>query len=354
MSEVNFDHLHAVHLVWLALLVGGMVLYGLWQRRRGLRRFASAGLVPRLAPLPHWGGGVTRALVLTAALSLLAVAIMGPRWGESEELLIRRDIDVMVLLDVSRSMLAEDIAPNRLERAKLAIREDLLPALGGDRIGLITFAGVARLACPLTTDYGFFRLALDDVSIQSAPRGGSLIGDAIRASVGHFDQTLETHRLLILITDGEDQESFPVEAARGVWEDDKIAILALAIGDELEGTRIPIRTENGTSYVEHEGKTVWTKANFDDLREIAKIGPSHSFVPVGTRNFDLGKLYKRVVQTFDSEEEVDTEKVPLPARFHYFALAALALLLINAFWKPSSNGPAAVRVSQAVQREAAG
>jgi len=160
--------------------------------------------------------------------------------------------------------------------------------------------------------------------------------------------------LIILITDGEDQESYPVEAARGVWQDDKIAILALALGDEREGTRIPIRTENGVSYVEHDGQTVWTKANFDDLRHIAQISPSHSFVPVGTRNFDLGTLYRRVVQTFDSEEEVDTETVPQPARFHYFALAALALLLINAFWKAGPSGPPALRVSPAMNREAAG
>lgn len=354
MSAVSFDHLNSIHLVWLALLAGMAILYGLWQRRRGLRRFATAGLVSRLAPLPDWGGGVARALIVAVALSLLVVAIMGPRWGESEEQIIRRNIDVMVLLDVSRSMLAEDIAPNRLERAVLSIREDLLPALGGDRIGLMTFAGVARLACPLTTDYGFFRLALEDVSIQSAPRGGSLIGDAIRASTAHFDSPLETHRLIVLITDGEDHESFPVEAARGVWEDDKIAVLALALGDEREGTRIPIRSERGISYLEHEGQTVWTKANFDDLRAIARIGPSHSFVPVGTRNFDLGELYARVVQTFDSEEQVDTETVPKPARFHYFALTALGLLLMNAFWRSGPSGPATIRVSQATQREAAG
>jgi Ca-activated chloride channel family protein len=354
MSEVSFDHLHSVHFVWLALMVGALMLYGLWQRRRGLRRFAASGLILRLAPLPNWLGGSTRAVTVTIALGLLAIALMGPRWGESQEQIIRRNIDVMVVLDVSRSMLAEDIAPNRLERAKLAIREDLLPALGGDRIGLITFAGVARLACPLTTDYGFFRLALDDVSIQSAPRGGSLIGDAIRSSTGHFDSPLDTHKLIVLITDGEDQESYPIEAARGVWEDDQIAVLALALGDERDGTRIPIRTKNGVSYLQHDGETVWTKANFDDLRAIARIGPSNSFVPVGTRDFNLGDLYRRVVQTFDAEEQADSEAVPEPARFHYFALAALGLFLINAFWRAEGGGRSVARASQATQREAAG
>lgn len=354
MNEVNFDHLNFVHLVWPALLVGAAMLYGVWQRRRGLRRFASVGLISRLAPLPDWTGGLSRACVFTFALALLAIAIMMPRWGESEEQIIRRNIDVMVLLDVSRSMLAEDIAPNRLERAVLAIREDLLPALGGDRIGLMAFAGVARLACPLTTDYGFFRLALDDVSTQSAPRGGSLIGDAIRASIAHFDSPIDTHKLIVLITDGEDHESFPVEAAGSVWNDEEIAVLALALGDEREGTRIPIQDQRGTSYIEHEGQTVWTKANFDDLRAISRISPSHSFVPVGTRNFDLGQLYSRVVQTFDSEEEIANERVPKPARFHYFALAALALLLLNAFWPPNQTRPDTLRLSQATQREAAG
>ncbi len=161
-------------------------VYGIWQRQRALRRFAAPGLLPRLAPPLGWGRRLLRLGLIVACLVALVAAIINPRWGEQEQQVVRRNVDVLVLLDVSRSMLARDIAPNRLERALLSIRDDLLPALGGDRIGLITFAGVPTLACPLTNDYGFFRLALSDVSTESSPRGGTLIGErhfARRASV---------------------------------------------------------------------------------------------------------------------------------------------------------------------------
>ena len=108
--------------------------------------------------------------VTAVVLVLLTAAIIHPRWGEAEQQVASRGVDVMVCLDVSRSMLARDIAPNRLERAKVALRDDLLPTLAGDRVGLIAFAGVPRLKCPLTNDYGFFRLALDDIDTSSAPR----------------------------------------------------------------------------------------------------------------------------------------------------------------------------------------
>ena len=251
---------------------------------------------------------------------------------------MRRNIDVIVLLDVSRSMLARDIAPNRLDRAKLSIRDDLLPALGGDRIGLITFAGAATLACPLTNDYGFFRLALDDVNTESAPRGGTLIGDALRKAVRCFPDKLGTHKVILLITDGEDHESFPIEAAGAIWKDHGIPVVAVAIGDEREGARVPVKTSRGETYLEHEGEVVWSKANFDDLRMVAQAGGGsvfaqvgrQNFVPVGTKNFDLGEVYRDVVlPAIDAQERLESETIPLPPRAHVFAAVAFVLLLID-------------------------
>ena len=329
MSNLEFDE-RWLMLLWLVPALAAIGAHGIWQRRRALRLFASSALLPKLAPPVGWGRPLLRlGLVLLCLLALVA-AIVDPRWGEREQRIVRRNIDLMVLLDVSKSMLARDIAPNRLERAKLSLRDDLLPVLAGDRIGLIAFAGLAALKCPLTNDYGFFRLALDDTSTQSVARGGTLIGDAIRRAVECFPDKLNTHKVILLITDGEDHESFPVAAASAVWEDRRIPIVSVALGDEREGARIPVESERGQRYLQYQGQTVWSRADFEDLRQIAAASDLGAFIPVGTRNFDLGAIYRDVVvPRLEQQERVESETVPLPSRYHGFALAALVLLVID-------------------------
>jgi Ca-activated chloride channel family protein len=360
VSNLQFDSLRWLQLLWVVLAVAGVGVYGIWRRRRALRRFATAALLPHLAPPLGWARPLVRLLLIVLSLLCLVAAIIGPRWGEQEQKVARRNIDVMVLLDVSRSMLARDIAPSRLERAKLSIRDDLLPALGGDHVGLLPFAGVATLACPLTNDYGFFRLALNDVSTKSAPRGGTLIGDAIRKAAEGFPEKLGSHRVILLITDGEDHESFPVEAAAAAWKDQGIPIVAVALGDEREGARIPVESERGETYLEHGGQVVWSKANFDELRQIAQAGGSsifaaagrQNFIPVGTRNFDLGEIYRDVIlPAIESQEQIEEQRVPLPSRYHPFAVAALLLLLAEALLR---DGPARARGRAAESRRKPG
>ena len=355
MSNLEFDNLGLLHLLWIVLATAAVAIYGIWQRRQALRMFASSRLLRHLAPPVGWGRPLLRLGLVVVCLLALVAAIIGPRWGEQEQTISRRNIDLIVLLDVSRSMLARDIAPNRLERAKLSIRDDLLPALGGDRIGLITFAGAASLACPLTSDYGFFRLALDDVSTRSSPRGGTLIGDAIRKAAKCFPDKLNTHKIIILITDGEDHESFPIQAAGAIWEDGQIPIVAVALGDEREGARIPIESERGEKYLEYKDQVVWSRANFDDLRRIAHVAGGSvfgrvgrkNFVPVGTRNFDLGEIYHDVVlPAIDAQERLESETVPLPSRYHTFALVALAMLLLDSLLRETPRRAALAVVAE--------
>lgn len=348
MTDLAFDDLRWLHLLWAVFAVAALGALGLWQRQRALRQFATTGLLGRLVPGSAIARGVIKLLLIVVALTLLVAALIGPRWGQSTQQLIRRNIDVMILLDVSRSMLAEDIAPNRLERAKLAIRDDLLPALGGDRIGLVTFAGVPSVACPLTSDYGFFRLALDDVTVRSAPRGGTLIGDAIRKAADVFaDDKLESHKLIVLITDGEDHESYPVQAAAGIWEDLRVPVVALALGDPVQGARIPARDQQDLAYLTHEGQTVWTKADFTTLEQVAEVSDQGVFVPVGTSNFHLGKIYQSVARAIRYEEETEQQRVTQPARFHRFAVVALLLVLIDSFVRSGPRHVASVAARRA-------
>lgn len=329
MSDLSFDDDRWLHLLWVVLAVGAVGVYGIWQRRRGLQRFAAAALVPRLAAGPGLLRMVLRLGLVCMGLAALVAALIGPRWGTQMQQLIRRNIDVLVLLDVSRSMLAQDIAPNRLERAKLAIRDDLLPALGGDRIGLIAFAGKPSVACPLTTDYGFFRLALDDVSIRSAPLGGTLIGDAIRKAGELFEREIDTHKLIILITDGEDHESLPVAAAGAVWEEQRIPIIALALGDDQEGARIPVASGRGDGWLEYRGEVVRSKADFATLERVAAASSTGLFIGVGTSNFDLGEIFRRVAGDIRAHEETSAQRIQRPSRYQGFAIVALVLVLID-------------------------
>ena len=347
MSDLRFDELRWLHLLWAVLAVALAGGWGLWQRHRALRRFAAAELLPRLAP----GVGRSRAAVRPAlhvtALVLLTAALIGPRWGQELRPVVRRNVELLVLLDVSRSMLARDLAPNRLERAKLSIAEDLLPVLAGDQVGLMTFAGDAVLACPLTIDYGSFRLALQDVSIRSAGRGGTNIGDALRKAAdvlrGPPDRgetpRPSSHRLVLLVTDGEDHASFPVEAAAALWQDLRVPVIAVALGDP-QGARIPVPGERGETYLQHAGQDVVSKADFATLRAVAAASPQGLFVPVGTQNFDLGEIYRRVVRRVRAEEDASQQYARQPARAHVFILAALAVLLVDALLR---DGPRRVR-----------
>lgn len=327
MNGVAFDELRWLHLLWAVVALVALGLLALWQRHRALQRFAGAPLASRLVSGGSWTRPLFRLALQASALALLVVALVGPRWGEATQTLTRRNVDVWVLLDVSRSMLARDLAPSRLERAKLAIRDDLLPALGGERIGLIAFAGRPALTCPLTLDYGFFRLALDDVSPRSVPLGGTAIGDAIRMAADLIrEDPLDTHRLVILITDGEDHESFPVEAATNLWRDHRVPVVALALGDPGEGTRIPL---GNNDFLEFQGAVVRSRADFTILEQVARVSPQGLFLPVGTSNFDLGALYHNVASATRALESVEDQRVAQPPRGHLFAAAALLLLLLD-------------------------
>lgn len=340
-EELAFDDLRWLHLLWLVLLVALAGVYAIWQRHRALRHFAAPNLLSRLAPRIGWLRPLLRLALILLCLTALTGAIIGPRWGEREMRVHRRGIDLMILLDTSRSMLARDVVPNRLERAKLALSDDLLPRLGGDRIGLIAFAGGPVLMCPLTSDYGFFRLALDDVTTGSAPVGGTLIGDALRRAKDAFDDKLDTTKVVLLITDGEDHDSYPVEAARALWEDKKIPVVAIAMGDPREGARVPVPASGGEAYLEYKGETVWSKADFAQLRQIAAASPIDRFVGIGTRNFDLGEIYREAIVPFvNAQEQEEMQRIPLPAQFHWFAIGALALLLMDSFLRDGPRRPA--------------
>ena len=313
--------------LWLAPLIGAVMIYAHRKRRSTAARFADQVMVDRLVPAFESGRIWAKAIVLAAAVACLIVACARPRFGVYFEEVSSRGVDLFVVLDVSRSMLAEDVAPNRLERARSDI-VDLLQKLEGDRVGLIVFAGAPVELVPLTTDQGFYRMVLDDVDPDSAPRGGSLIGDAIRKAMESMEERRDRDQVIVLITDGEDHDSFPEEAARQA-ADRNIRIITVGLGDVGEGARIPNRSEDGNLvFTKHEGQEVWSKMDESLLKEIA-LTTSGAYVPARTTAYDLGLIYDEHLAKLTRGEFQAEKRKRYREQYQLFAGLGLILLLVE-------------------------
>ena len=288
--------------------------------------FFGASMIDRLMPVLDAGRFFRKTLLLLLAFVFAIVAAAGPRFGTYYEEISRSGVDVFILLDVSRSMLAEDVVPNRLDRAKSDI-QDLLTHVAGDRVGLIAFAGKPIIKVPLTTDHGFFLQVLRLVDTNSAPRGGTAIGDAIRLALRAMPPEAERERAIVLITDGEDQESMPLEAAKDAAER-KIRILTIGLGSSVEGGRIPLRDQNGNlTYLKHNGQEVWSKMDESALREIARLTEG-AYVAAGTRTFDLGQIYADSIGKMQGSVHQTEQRQKLRHQYQIFlAVAVLCILL---------------------------
>ena len=219
-----------VHLFWVVIAVVGLLIY--LERRAGehLGAFLSVVMQRRLAAAPSATQRGLRLGAIALCLVFAVLAAMRPQSKTTSESITGRQAsgDVLVVLDVSKSMLAEDAAPNRLARAKAEISE-MVDKLAGHRVGLIAFAGKATILSPLTPDYSFFRMMLRGASPTSVSRGGTAIGEALRLAVQAFDdKTASSARLVLLITDGEDHDSYPREAATAA-KDAKVRVVTVAL-----------------------------------------------------------------------------------------------------------------------------
>jgi Ca-activated chloride channel family protein len=318
-----------LYLLWLVPVVAFLYAWAAYRRKRALRAFVEEDLLARIGLSASGTGRATKAVLVTLAVAFIAFAAARPAWNPKPQTIERRGRDIMVLLDVSKSMLAEDLVPNRLERAKLAIK-DMVDRLQGDRIGLIVFAGNAVLKVPLTLDYGFFDLILDDVDVNSVSRGGTKIGDAIRKAMDEgFDTQEKKYKDIILITDGEDHDSFPVEAAEEAGEKG-IRIIAIGIGDEGQGRRIPITDAQGNrSFLTYDGHEVWSRLDANTLRKMANATPGGKYLNVATGAIDLGDVYLKLIA---GEEKRDLEAKTMTLyeeKFQIFLAVALGLLAIE-------------------------
>lgn len=322
---MNWKSPELFYAVWVPIILGAVLIVAHRRRLATAQRFADQSMLRRLMPgfssiRPWIKGGL-----VVVGLILLITAAARPRFGTYYEEVHRRGVDVFVLLDVSRSMLAEDVTPNRLDRAKSDIR-DLLERLQSDRVGLIAFAGAAMVKSPLTNDHTFFQLVLDEVGPHSAPKGGSLIGDAIRKAVTAMDKQGDRDRAIVLITDGEDHDSFPEDAAQ-LAADANIRIFAVGLGNSGDGSRIPVRGDDGQlKYLQYEGQEIWSKMDEELLKSIS-VKTGGAYIPARTRVYDLGQIYEDHISGLKASEMDTATRRRFREQYQWFAAFGFLLLL---------------------------
>jgi Ca-activated chloride channel family protein len=329
MNTLRLHDTEILLLLWAIPLLIAMFLYAGYRRRQALERFAEANLLPLINTSVSASRRRWKAALVVMAFAFCSVAAARPAWNPVPKTIERQGRDVVFVLDVSRSMLAEDLSPNRLERARLSIL-DCVEKLQGDRVGLIVFAGNAVVKCPLSLDYGFFRMMLEDVSTGSVSRGGTVIGDAIRKAIDEvFDDRQKEYKDIILITDGEDHDSLPVEAASDAGEGG-IRILAIGIGDEEQGRRIPITDESGErTFLKYQGQEVWSRLDADTLRKMVDATPGGRYLNVATGAIDLGDVYMKLVASAEKRALESKTVKRYEEKFQIFVGVAFVLLCVE-------------------------
>ena len=323
-----------VHLVWPALALTGVLLWLELRGRARLGRFVSPAMQARLADGPSTARRILKVALMGATLILGIGALMRPQTPGGTEVVARgRGADIVVALDVSRSMLAEDAAPNRLARAKADVRE-LLDRVSGHRVGLVAFAGRASVICPLTTDYGYFHLTLKGVDARSVARGGTRIGDALRKAVETFGPNRGAPRLLLLITDGEDHDSFPLDAADEAVKAG-VRIAAIGFGSEDGSEIILTDADTGARTVLADGDGVPVRSRLDGalLREIA-LKTRGVYVPAGTSAVDLQAIVDTHVEPLVTDA-TSGQRRQAPREHYFWLVLAAAGCLAGAAWAGS-------------------
>jgi Ca-activated chloride channel family protein len=309
---------------WLLLLVPLIpVIYGVVRalRRRRIRSFGDEQLVRAL--MPSWSGpkGWIRIILFTLAFFCFVIGISRPQMGAKLKEHEAKGAEIMICLDVSNSMLAEDYSPSRLDRAKLAISR-VVDKLQGDRIGLIIFAGTSFVQLPITTDYVSAKMFLGSIDTGSVPVQGTAIGDAILTAAKSFSAQSEKSRAIIVITDGENHEDDAVDAARQAAE---LGIKVYTVGvGSLRGQPIP---KDGELMKDSEGNIVVTRLDEGTLKKIADAG-NGAYVHAGNEEFGLNPIVDDI-KKMEAEKYNSIVFEEYDEQFMYFFGAAFLLLVIE-------------------------
>lgn len=329
------------HTIYLWALLGVVALLFMvfifiqrWKSAR-MKQFAGKTVVKRLMPNVSFKLPIVKFILLLLAFTFLFFGLANLQYGTTMEEAKKEGVDLMIALDVSNSMLAEDLSPNRLERAKRAIYQ-LIEKLQNDRLGIIVFAGEAFVQLPITTDYSSAKLFLETIGTDIVPTQGTAIGSAIDLAMESFDFETSTSKAIIVITDGENHEDDAIKAAKNAVEKD-VSVHTIGMGSE-QGAPLPIyKSGNQVGFrTDNAGNTVISKLDETMLKQIATAG-NGTYVRATNANAGLGIIMNEVnkmeKKEFDSKVFKNYE-----SRFQIFLFIALALFIIEFFISTRRSG----------------
>ena len=326
---MRFAETYYAYSICMVFILGIFLLWSSGNKKRLLKRFAEDESLKSIASSVNFKMQATKRVLILIVFIFGIIALMRPQWGFEWQEVKRKGLDILIAIDTSNSMLASDIKPNRLERSKMAVR-DLIKKLKGDRIGLIAFSGTAFLQCPLTIDYGGFLLALNDLSRNTIPRGGTSISSAIDVAMNAFEGGEKGQKVMIVITDGEDHEGNPQAAAEKARKKG-IKIFCIGIGTK-EGELVQIPDKNGrkTFLKDRKGNAVKSRLNEDVLQKIAMI-TGGAYVRSSATDFGLEIIYEEKLSGLEKKEIKARMKKNYYERFQIALAVALFLLLLESF-----------------------
>lgn len=331
---IRFERPEMLYLLAALPFMLAIFLFANYLRNRALLRFASAPMHNLLIPYRSQARRWIKFLLLSTAWVFAVIALANPQSGAKLGQVKREGIDIFIALDISNSMLAEDITPNRLDRSKHSIIR-LIDRLKGDRIGLIVFAGKAYVQLPLTTDYAAARLFLNTIRPDMIPVQGTAIAEALRLAMSSFDVEAR-NKSIIIISDGEDHEQGAIEATREA-ANAGIRVFTIGIGSP-DGVPIPVYNQYGkqTGYrKDRQGNTIVTRLNETILQQIAAAG-NGTYVRANNARSGLDQIMNELekIEKSEIESKVFTE---YNSHFQWFAAIAVAMLIIELLlaWRKS-------------------
>lgn len=320
----RFAHPELLYLLIVIPLLIVFYVIMVKRKKQAIAAFGNPELLKPLMPLLSFKRGTWKFVLWLLALLFVIVGVAGPQFGSKLQQVKKKGVELMIALDVSNSMMAEDIKPSRLEKAKMAISR-MVEKLSNDKIGLIVFAGDAYVQLPITTDYSSARLFLSGINSDIVPVQGTAIGSAIDLAARSFTPETETSKAIIVITDGENHQDDAVEAARRAHEK---GIIIHTIGMGLEqGAPIPEKGRPGQFMKDGSGNVVVSKLDEETLRQIAKAGEG---LYVRASNTEVG-----LTQLFDEVNRMDKtlleEKVysDYAEKYQYFLLVGLFFVFVE-------------------------
>lgn len=315
-----------LYLLLLVPLMWALYLYARYRRRRNLQLFGNMAFLSELAPDVSRWRPLVKMILSTLAFTVIVFILARPQFGSKLEIVKTEGVEIVIALDVSNSMLARDINPSRMEKAKMMLSK-LLDDLENDKVGLVVFAGDAYTQLPITTDYVSAKMFINSINPGMVPTQGTAIGQAIKMSMNAFSPESTAEQAIIVITDGENHEDDPVVVAKEAAEKG-IKVSVVGIGSD-RGAPIPVAGSNNNFIKDAQGRTVVTKLDETTAQEVAKAGKG-IYVRADNTNGALQALINEVHTMKSAEFERKTYS-EYNEQFPGLAWIALLLLLIDAF-----------------------